>query len=221
MTGLTDLETLEKETFRKFYEDGIFDVFLGLMMAAMAIGAVMSDWIGSEGFGLLIMVGVAFALVTVLLGMRRRLLRSRLGEFKPGPRRRRRIRLTRLALLASVLVGLIVFGVAAIVYGSGVSVASLEVIIPVIWFVNATVVFGAMAYFLDVPRFYVYGLLFGLGMPLLIWPDVLWDFRVPPWAAFAVPAGPIVATGLYKLARFLRDYPALPARAGESAHGEK
>ncbi len=219
VTGLTNLETLEKETFRKFYEDGLFDVVLGLMMTTMAIGAVVTDWIGSEGFGLLIMVGAAFVLVAALLVMRHRLLRSRLGEFQPGPRRRRRIRATRLALLASVVVGLIVFAVAAIVYASGVSVASLEVVIPVVWFVNATVVLGAMAHFLDVPRFYVYGLLFGLGMPLLIWPDLLWDVRVSPLVAFTVPAAPIVATGLYKLARFLRDYPVLPAGDGESADG--
>ncbi len=207
VTGLTDLERLEKQAFRRFYEDGLFDVFLGLMLAAMAVGALITDWVASETVGVAIMAGVAFLLVTVLLGVRRRLLRSRLGEFKPVPRRRRRITLTRLALLASALAGVIAFVVAAVAYRDTVPLASLEVFMPLGWFLNAVVVFGAMAYFLDVPRFYVYGLLFGAAMPLLVWPDVFFDVRLPAWVAFGSPAVVITTVGLVKLGRFLRNYP--------------
>jgi hypothetical protein len=82
------------------------------------------------------------------------------------------------------------------------------VLVPLLWFVNAVVVLGAMAYFLDVPRFYAYGLLFGLVMPLLVWPDVLWDLRIEHWLVFAIPGLAVIGVGLYKLRRFLRRYPA-------------
>ena len=210
MTELTDLKALERQAFRRFYEDGLFDVFLGLMMGTMAIGAVITDWVGSEIAGLTVMFGMALVLVVGLMTLRRRLLNSRLGEFKPGPSRRRRIAIVRLSLLGSAIVGLIIFGLAA---AGGISIVSLEVLMPLAWFVNAVVVMGAMAYFLDVPRFYLYGFLFGLAMPLLIWPDVLWDYRVPPWAALGGPAVVIVAIGLFKLTHFLRDYPRQPLSA--------
>lgn len=206
MTGLTDLKSLEKQAFRRFYEDGLFDVFLGLMLGTMAIGALITDWVGSEFTGVLVMFGVAVVLVVGVMTVRRRLLRSRLGEFQPGPARRKRISTTRVVLLASATAGLILFGLVAV---GDVSIASLEVLMPLIWFINATVVMGGMAYLLDVPRFYLYGFLFGLAMPLLIWPDVLWDFRLPAWAAFGGPAVIIVAIGFYKLTRFLSDYPVL------------
>ena len=204
MTGLTDLKTLEKRAFRRFYEDGIFEVFLGLMLGTMAVGALVQDWIASETAGVLSMFGMSVVLVVVLMTVRRRLLRSRLGEFKPGPRRKRRIINVRLALLGSVVVGLILFGLVA---AGGVSLVSLEVLMPLVWFINAVVVFGAMAYLLDVPRFYLHGFLFGLAMPLMVLPDVLWNYRVPPWIALGGPAAVIVMIGLFKLTRFLREYP--------------
>ena len=204
MTGLTDLKVLEKQAFRRFYEDGLFDIFLGLMLATMAVGTLVADRSGSETSGMLVMFGIALGAVVTLRVVRRRLLSSRLGEFKPGPARRRRIFATRLALLGSVVVGLILFGV---VSAGDVSMVSLEVLMPLVWFLNATLVLGAMAYFLDVPRFYLYGFLFGLAMPLLVWPDVLWDYRLEPWIAFGVPALIVVGIGLFKLVHFLRDYP--------------
>jgi hypothetical protein len=204
MTGLTDLTNLEKQAFRRFYEDGLFDIFLGLMLGTMAIGALVTDWSGSEVSGMLVMFGIALVGVVSLMQVRRRLLSSRLGEFKPGPARQRRIHITRLALLGSVVIGVILFGVVA---AGDTSIVSLEVLMPLVWFLNAVIVLGAMAYFLDVPRFYLYGFLFGLAMPVLVWPDVLWDYRVVPWIAFGVPAVIVVAIGVFKLTRFLRDYP--------------
>ncbi len=206
MSGLTDLGTLEKQAFRRFYEDGIFDLFLGLMLGTMALGAFATEWSGSETTGLLVMIGVSLVLVVVSMTVRRRLLSARLGEFKPGSIRRRRISFVRFALLGSVVAGVILFGLAA---AADVSIGSLEVLMPLVWFVNAVAVFGAMAYFLDVPRFYLHGFLFGSAMPLLVWPDVLWDYRLQPWVAFGVPAAIITAFGVFKLVRFLRDYPVL------------
>jgi hypothetical protein len=214
MANLSDLKALERDAFRKFYEDGLFDVFLGLMLATMAIGAVVSDWLGSEGAGMLAMLGISVVLVVLLHAGRRRFLLARLGSFRPGPDRRRKISATRLALLGSVVAGVVVSALAAAAYGDDVSIASFEVVMPLLWFLNAVVVMGAMAHFLDVLRFYLYGVLFGLAMPLLVWPDVLWGLSIPPWVAFGAPGVAIVVVGLFTLRRFLRQYPPLPSAQG-------
>ena len=215
-TGLIDLKTLERNAFRTFYDDGLMDVYLGTMLVVMGLGSLIADRIDNEPLSMLAMLGLAVAFTVPLLIVRRSLLRSRLGDFQPGPERRRRIKGTRLVLIGSVLVGVVTFGVATALHQSGASEDTFAALLPVIWFVNATVVLGAGAYFLDVPRFYAYGVIFGLAMPLLIWPDLWWDYKIPPWIAFGVPGAVVAAVGLYKLVEFLRSYPA----HDETVHGQ-
>ena len=207
-TGLTDLKNLEREAFRKFYDDGIFDVYLGAILITMGVAAAITDQMDNDFAGGLVTLGLAMAVTIPLLMWRRQLLRSRLGDFKPGPERQRKIRGTRLVLLGSVVLGMVVFGVAAAALNSDTSEDTLGAIVPLIWFINSVAVLGAMAYFLDVPRFYAHGVVVGLAMPLLIWPDVLWDNRIEPWIAFGIPGSIVIAVGVYKLIRFLREYPA-------------
>jgi hypothetical protein len=219
MTAPSDLETLERGAFRKFYEDGLFDIFFGLMLIAMAIGAVVSDWLRSEGAGTLAMLAISVGLVLLLAGARRRLLPARLGSFRPGPERRRKISTARLALLGSVVAGVVVFASAVAACSEDVSVTSVEFVLPVAWFLNSVLVLGATAHFLDVPRFYFYGVLFGLVLPLLIWPDVLWGARIPPWVALGGVGVAIGAVGFSKLRRFLRQYPPLSSQQDASHAG--
>jgi hypothetical protein len=180
----------------------------------MGIAALITDQIDNEMTGMLITLVLAFGVTVPVLLWRRHLLRSRLGDFQPGPERMRKIQGTRLALLGSVVLGVIVFGITAALLNSG-SEDILGAVIPLIWFLNSVAVLGAMAYFLDVPRFYAHGVIVGMAMPLLIWPDVLWDHQLQPWIAFGVPGLVVMAIGTYKLVLFLREYPA--GSAEESA----
>ena len=115
-------------------------------------------------------------------------------------------------LAASVALGLVAFVVAAVVYADDAAVDLVAFVVPLLWLVNAVVVFGAMAYLLDVPRFAVYGIVGGLLMPLLIWPDALWGVRLPPWLIFGAAGTGVILVGLFKLRRVLHRYPA--PRAG-------
>lgn len=205
--GISDLDRLERDAFRKFYEDGLFDIFLGSMMLVLGASALVTDWFADEVAGYVAMLALGFAVTVPLLVVRRRLLRARLGTFEPGPRRRRRIAGTRGVLFVSLLVGLVAFGLAAVAFSAAPAADIAEVLLPVVWFVNAVVVFGLMAYLLDVPRFYVYGVLFGLVMPLLMWPDALWGMDPSAWAVLGVLGLAVIAVGLYKLRHFLRRYP--------------
>lgn len=207
--GISDLERLERDAFRKFYEDGLFDIFLGAMMLVLGATALVGDWFADELASYVVMLGLGFAVVVPLLVLRRRLLRTRLGTFEPGPRRRRRISGVRGVLFVSLAIGFVAFGLAAVAFSGTPSTDMVEVFLPVVWFVNAVVVFGLMAYLLDVPRFSVYGVLFGAVMPLLIWPDVLWGVQLAAWAILFALGLAVIAVGLIKLRRFLRLHPPL------------
>jgi len=207
-TGLTDLKALERDAFRRFYDDGLFDVFVGALLVTMGAIATVTDRYESESIVSLLAFGIGMALITPLLLWRRHLLRTRLGTFEPGPERRRKLRGTKLALLASVVMGVIALGVAVAAGNTEQSADVLGAIVPLLWFTNAVCVFGAMAYFLDVPRFYFHGVVMGFAMPLMIWPDLLWDRLVEPVIAFGVPGLIVAAVGICKLVEFLRTYPA-------------
>lgn len=221
VTQLPDLKALERRAFSKFYEDGLFDILLGLMMVVIAFGALIQDWFDSELAGFAVMLGTAIVLVSAFTVVRARVVRPRLGDFRPRPERRRRITATRLVLLGSVLLGVAVVAIVGVAGGTGTPPTTVEVLLPVVWFVNATVVLGLMAYLLDVPRFALYGVLFGLVGPVLIWPDVLWDARVSPPLAFGILATPILATGAWKLVHFLRTYPVRVAPEPEADLGDR
>ncbi|HSM34007.1 MAG TPA: hypothetical protein VK987_07930 [Anaerolineae bacterium] len=206
--ALTDLDRLEREVFRRFYEDGVFDLYLGAMLLVFFASATLWETMENVLVAYVGMLASALIVTVPLLRFRRRLLRERLGSFTPGPRRRFRITRTRWVLAASVVLGLVAFAIAAVVYVDGISADLVAFIVPLLWLVNAVVVFGAMAYLLDVPRFAVYGIVGGLLMPLLIWPDALWGVRLPPWLVFGAAGVSVMVVGFWKLRRFLRRYPA-------------
>jgi len=206
-TGFTDLEQLERQAFRRFYDDGIFDLYVGAMLVVMGIGALISDRMDNEPLTMIAILGMGLVVTIPLLLARRSLLRTRLGTFEPGPERRRRIAGTRLVLLGSVVLGVVAFGIAAAVYKSGTGADTLAALLPVLWFANTVIVFGAAAYFLDVPRFYAVGVIAGTAMPLLIWPDLLWDYQIHPVLSFGIPGAVICSIGVFKLRGFLERYP--------------
>lgn len=207
-TGLTDLDRLERDTFRRFYEDGIVDIHVGVMVVVLGIGALLTERVGNGAVAMVILLGLGLLVTVPLLVLRRSLLRSRLGTFRPGPRRRHRIALSRLVLAGSLVLGVVAFSVTAALTHHRGGAQLVAALLPAVWFLNALVVFGAGAYLLDVPRFLLLGLLIGTVMPLLIWPDLLWDQPVHPVFAFGVPGAAVIAVGLVHLVRFLRDYPA-------------
>lgn len=214
----SDLKSLERKAFSRFYEDGLFDLLLGAMLLLTAAGFVVQEQSDNELLSLGVMVAIAAVVVGSFIVLRNRVVRPRLGEFRPGPERRRRIGVVRLALLASFALGVVAFALVAVAGPAGAPLG-IEVVLPVVWFLNATIVLGILGAMLNVPRLAVYGLLFGLVGPLLIWPDVVWGVRVPPLLAFSVAAVPMLIVGAVKLARFLRTYPVREEGDGELGGG--
>lgn len=208
---VADLTKLERDAFRRYYEDGLFDIYLGLMTLVFFAGSALWERMGSEAASYVVMLAAGLLVTVPVLAWRRRLLRTRLGTFKPAPARKVRISRTRWVLLGSVVLGLVVFVGTSVVLADAPSVDLLAVVVPGLWLVNAVIVFGATGYYLDVPRFYAYGLVAGSLMPLIVWPRELWGIEIPASLLFGAAGLAAIAVGLVKLRRFLHRYPAPPA----------
>jgi MFS family permease len=214
MVPSVDLKEIERKAFRSTFQDGLWDIYMGLLLLAMAMGALMSDF-GVPAARLwrqVAYIGFLGLAVVILWVGKKQITVRRMGRIKFGPRRKKRLNRVRLALAASVLLGIVFF---AILQGTGSHRPEWltgPLFFPAVWAVNCIVLFSLGAYFLDFSRLYVYGVLYaiapGLGKTLGRWAGFPLTF-----VAFGLPAIVILLIGAVVFVRFLRDYP-IPTEEG-------
>lgn len=209
-----DLKELERKAFRSTFQDGLWDIFLGLLLLNMGMGTIMGGVLADTGVSLSwIMVGLlALAALPLLVfwAGKKFITTPRIGLVKFGPQRKAKMKNLRIVLFLSVflLVIMAILGWAAV--GGGLPGWVTEIPIPLyIWPVQTIVVFGLGAYFLDVTRFYAYGVLFGLPLPLGILLVENTDLTGLDSMAitFGIAAGVMMLIGTVLFVRFLRNYP--------------
>jgi hypothetical protein len=220
MSQTIDLKQLERKAFRSTFQDGLWDIFLGLLLLGMGVGMFIGGILG-EGDDVsflllaLTMIGLTVFVALVLLGFfvgKKFITTPRIGRVKFGPARRARRRAVVLVLSLSVLVGVVL-----LVLGWAFSIAppewtALGWLIPAGAFgVNAVVVFSLIAYYLDYHRAYVYGWFYALAFPTTILLAKHMDITFP--IAYIVPAGGMILVGTVLFVQFLRQYPVPPEEA--------
>ncbi len=186
-----NLKQLERKAWTSYFEDGFWDILIGLMMLIMGIrGLTDIVW-----FGLLM-------LPAVLVGPlgKRFITIPRLGRVKFGLTRlaqNRRI-LTMLSIFVGLTVGLLLLRYAG--------VALPNVPVSPIMALSLVSIFVLLAYYLDFARLAIYGLFFAVS-------EILWGFFDKPIGPIAFTLSGVIAllVGAFMLGRFLHTYP-LPAK---------
>jgi hypothetical protein len=207
------LKDIERKAWRSTYQDGLLDIFLGLLLLAMAVGAWLSDSGFVWGLQMGVFVGLEIgALLAFFLG-KKFITVPRLGLVRFGPKGKTRKKRAVWLGAASALVGLAVFGLALVANGNLREQLLWEVIIPAAYVLNMLVVFSLGAYFLDVARLYVVGLMVALALPLDMLMREVFDADLT-FLAFGIPAMVVLVMGTVVLVRFLRAYPMPEEGAG-------
>ncbi len=209
-----NLKQIERKAFRSTFQDGLWDIFLGLLLLNMGMGTLMGAILSDTSVPVLwIMVGLlAFATLALLIfwAGKKFITTPRMGLVKFGPQRKAKMRNLRAVLFLSVLLGVImaILGLAAARNGLPGWVAAIPIPLYV-WPVQTIIVFGLGAYFLDVTRFYAYGVLYGLPLPvgILLVENTSLTGLSSMAITFGVPAGLMVLIGVVLFIRFLRKYP--------------
>jgi hypothetical protein len=217
MTAEINLKEVERRAWKSFFQDGMWDIYLGLLLLAMGVSAWLSDQDISEVTHFAIYIPLILLSMVVLWAGKRFITVPRMGRVKIGPKGKSRKRKARVLLFFSVVVGLALFLVALVAYKHPAGWASLiPYLLPAVWALNMLIVFGLGAYFLEFNRLYIHGVLYALAVPV--------DFLVREWTginlgaiAFIVPALVILLVGGIVFLRFLRDYPLPPSSAAERA----
>jgi hypothetical protein len=212
MSQNISLKELERKAWTSYFQDGLWDIYLGLLLLAMAVSALLSDVGFSESLGMAILIGLEVVAVLVLWVGKKIITVPRMGRVKFGPKRKAKLSWVMVVLFISVLVGAGVFLVVSAMRGNRPGGLNVAFFAPAVWVVNAIAVFSLGAYFLDFSRLYLIGVMYALAVPLDIVFRQLTDIDLS-FIAFGVPAMAILITGLVMFVRFLRDYPLLPEEA--------
>jgi hypothetical protein len=191
MNAPLDLKELERKAFRSFYQDGIWDIFFGLMLLAMYCFTLFDD-MENKAVRMLVMLFIEIGAVFFLIYGKKQITVPRMGDVVFGKKRKRRMLYVFLANLLSV----IFLGAVLAMKISTPSLLDNEVISTVLVGIWITFITSVMAYFLDFDRLYIYALIFGGAFTTVLLTG--WEI------IFLVGSLLILVPGIIILSRFLQ-----------------
>ncbi len=168
MNAPFNLKELERKAFRSFYQDGIWDIFFGLMMLAMYVSTIF-DNSGNKALKILPMIFLEIFAMFFLIYGKKQITTPRLGNVVFGPKRRRRFVYIFIVNLVALVAGFVLYGANDLL---SLNLAQSELIAPLgmgVWIAFLT---SVMAYFLDFDRLYIYALIYGSAFAAVLLLDL-------------------------------------------------
>jgi hypothetical protein len=213
MSGPISLREAERKIFKTAVDDGLWDVAIGCFLLQFALGPLLSPRLG-DFWGSVVFLPFWAAVVVGIWLARKYLLRPRVGVVNLGPWRKTRLfkfnLWALLLLLAAFSMGVIAMLAFPLLPG--------WVILAMFGLVFITV-FSVAAYYLDIKRWYLYGVL--VGFSPLAGEGLFLTLKVPNHGlpiTFGISAGIIILTGLVIFIRLLQSY---PVPMGENTNGSE
>jgi len=182
-----DFQKIEKKTWASFFQDGLLDIMMGLFLITPGIRILTDNVWFTFGF--------AFAIPVVIIG--KWVTASRLGRVSFGTERTRKVfrgqMLFSFTLLVVLAVWVVILG-GFVETPKGIHAAALAL--------GVLAIYSMLARWLELRRFYIYGILLGAGMALLEM-----DYEPAGPIAFVVVGSIVLSGGIVTFIRFLKKYP--------------
>lgn len=202
MTENLDLKKIEKKAWASFFQDGLFDIFLGLIALSFGIAPLIEEITGISymvSYSIMLIVGFI-----IFYAGKKYITATRIGRAKFSGERKTRNRKTTLVLTISVLFGCIIFLITA----TNISPITSNIHFGAVVFgTNAIIVFSLMAYFLDFNRLYLYGWFFAASIVFVELSRSYVGTTYDNVIGFGSFGAIIIIIGLVYLIRFLHRYP--------------
>ncbi len=217
MSQEIDLKQIERKAFRSTYQDGLWDIYIGLVVIFMAIYMYRPEG-GYSAWNIIIFLA-GYGVVSLIFWAGKKFITlPRMGQVKFGPIRKQRGLHLAIALGVIVLINIGLVILTALGWANPEQAASLNTfLLDRGWMDIAVALIGSMlvgvsmilmAFFNDFPRGYYIAIMASLAVFLMIW------LNQP---IFPILLGlMIVLPGVVLFIRFLSKYP-LPQQ--EAFHG--
>jgi len=187
MNQKINLKKLEKKAWTKYFEDGLWDIFFGIMLLTTVIRTITDNvW-----FTFLIFSGVL-----IMIAGKRYMTVPRIGLVKFGPERE----MKRIKLIGIIGIAVII---TFILFLAGNSINNPpKMMFSFIIAALVVVIFGFLAYYLEYFRLALYGILFAIG-------EILWSLFGESVGLMAMLAfgSTILIIGIITLVLFMRENP--------------
>jgi len=213
LPNLSDLKAVEKKAFKATFEDGVWDIYLGVMLLPLLIFPLVHYALKADlTWAVLAMMLIYGSGLTGFRWLKKHVTLPRLGMIKPGPARQKKLHILHIVLVVAglSLIVLVLVTIFASVFAQiavfGISIQTVILGIPLVfWKFTFLAVIGAglAAWLLDFPRLLLYGVLLGIAIPVdsVYFSETGWM----PLTSLAVLLA--IAIGLVYLVRFLKRYP--------------
>ena len=199
-----DLKELERKAFRSTFQDGLWDIFLGLIFTQFAIAPLLTD-IGMGDLGSSAVFVPVYILAFLLLRYGKKYITlPRMGLVRYGNYRKKSIKkmifLCNIMLFLGLIAGLFAF--------TKSDIKLSEWIFPGFFSAMLLLGFSMAAYYLKLSRLFLYGLLLSFSIPI---GELLYRYEGASHhgfpIVFSIASITIISIGVVLLIRFLRNYP--------------
>jgi hypothetical protein len=208
MTESIDLKSLEKKAYRSVFNDGLWDLFIGMLILNLGLAPLFGLIFNLPEFLSIIipsLIWTIIALVIFILG-KKYITTPRVGYVKFGSKRKSKQLKLKIFLMIVFIVNVILFilPLTGVINYSQIQPLFINLLLG---FGVFTVPFCVIAYFLDYTRLYFYAFSVGIGFFLT---DLLVPITGPPLdtiIVFSIIGITITLIGLIYFIQFLKKYP--------------
>ena len=198
-------KTLERNTYRMIYRDGIFDLAFGSMFIIYSINMYLDiNNIDTSLFMRILIIPVVLILAVIKL----LITQKRIGYVKFKRIRNRKKLISFIIATAALVFTTIIYILAA--GGKINSSDKNEWISLLIEFVFLVSVFFLLAYYTDYYKFYIIGLTMGFGSPVSIYLEPYLGTRYYGLALLFIVGIVLIVSGIILLINFLNQFPKNP-----------
>jgi len=216
MNETPSLSEVHKRTVRLLsYEDGLWDLLLGVVFLLLAIYPLTRARLG-PAWNLALFVGLLLLATAIFTALRRRISTPRLGYVRARVTPEKKLILAVTIALVGLTAGLVILTLVNPAWLGGPAPAvALDNVwsyqVEILVLLALIVLFSAMGYRFGVPRLYLYGWLLGGAnlASVILYRGAPEGFNWP----LATAAGIILLIGATLLVRMLRKYPVRDAEA--------
>ena len=201
MSEPISLRETERKVFRTALNDGLIDVFLGCFFLMFVIAPYLSEHIG-DFWSSAVFLPFWGLVWLIIRWARKNVIHPRLGTVKFGAARIAKLKSFNYIMLAINVLALIL-GIFAFSNFAEMPLSTY----PIVLGVTSLIGFSLAGYFLDIPRFYGYGLLTATA-PLIgemLWQEGLASHHGYP-ITFGVLSGLMILIGLVLFIQVVRSY---------------
>jgi hypothetical protein len=202
MSENISLKELEKSVFKVSVQDGFIDIIVGLFLLGFAVAPLLSESLGD--FWSTAVVWLIIGLIYLgLQAVRKHLIQPRVGKIEFGSYRKKRLTRLNLVMLVFNLVALIV-GIVVFFRFSTLPGWAITFSFSIIMLVG----FSLVAYMLEFPRLFIYGILaaFAIQIGEFLYQNFQFSHHGFP-AVFGTMSAALILIGLAIMVRILVKYP--------------